>query len=218
MSATEETKGNPETGKPNDSLGRKILLPVTFKVKDKEFRASKDVLISASTYFEKMFTNGMKESSSDVILIQEEPETFQILMDFLHFKIPFITTSNVEVLCYYADKYQIENLKVQCEGFLLRNDSFDSVKERLRISNKFRYSKPLQQYMDQYPTSDPDLSLKGEFRKEALLYLLEYFVNCCSQANSKIESLVQSSRYYNRYNSSRMYSLEEIKSIQECLK
>ena len=91
MNVKEETKGNSETSKPNDSLP-KVLLPVTFKVKDKEFRASKDVLISASTYFEKMFTNGMKESSSDIVSI--------------------ITTSNVETICYYANKYQIENLKM----------------------------------------------------------------------------------------------------------
>jgi hypothetical protein len=170
MSVTGATKANPETKDPLQN----VLMPVTFKVKDKEFRASKDVLITSSAVFGKMFTNGMKETSSDVIPLNEEPETFQILMDYLHLKIPFIATSNVEALCYYADKYQIEILKVRCEEFLLKKESFSSQKERIRIANKFRYFKPFQQYVGDYLNEDWKFSLKDEFCKQSLLILVEY--------------------------------------------
>jgi hypothetical protein len=98
----------------------------------------------------------------------------------------------------------------------LRNDS-SSVKERIWISNKFRYLKPLQQYMDQYPTSDPNLSLKEEFCKEALIYLVISLNQRRHSANSKIESLTSFGRYtYNSCN--RKYTTEEILSIGEILK
>jgi hypothetical protein len=230
MNTKEETQGNPETKKPTDPPVNELFSPVTFKLNDKEVRASKDVLMSASAYFKKMFTNGMKESTSDIISIQEEPAEFQILMDFLHFRTPFITASNAEVLCYFADKYQMENLKTQCEAFLLRDDSFpysscspSPLKERMRISNKFRYLKPLQKYMDEYLVHNPDLSLKGEFCKEALIYLVDCLnqrLQRCRGVNSKLQDIESHMTSYHQKCSS--YGgcciSDSLNSIRECLK
>lgn len=94
---------------------------VIFHVEKETFRVHKIILSMWSKVFERMFESGMKESiSSEVTLVGESAAEFGLVLKKLYPPCTFpITSENVEIFLRYSDKYQIDELRDQCEKFLL---------------------------------------------------------------------------------------------------
>ncbi|PIO14558.1 hypothetical protein AB205_0067790 [Aquarana catesbeiana] len=83
------------------------------------FPVHKLVLAASSPYFAALLSGGLKESSDDVVLIQEvEPNSFQLLLDFIYSGSVDISTENVQGLMVAADMMQLNDLVALCCDFL----------------------------------------------------------------------------------------------------
>ncbi|XP_040216859.1 actin-binding protein IPP [Rana temporaria] len=83
------------------------------------FSVHKLVLAASSPYFSALLSGGLKESSDDVVLIQEvEPNSFQLLLDFIYSGSVHISTENVQGLMVAADMMQLTDLVSLCCDFL----------------------------------------------------------------------------------------------------
>lgn len=94
---------------------------VTIHVEQKTFHVNKTILELWSKVFKQMFESGMKESqSSEVTLHGESATEFDQVLKKLYPPCTFpITLENVDIFLKYADKYQMDELKEQCENFLM---------------------------------------------------------------------------------------------------
>ncbi|CAL1689619.1 unnamed protein product [Lasius platythorax] len=115
---------------------------VTFVV-DKELtlQANKFLLCSKSKVFKAMFECGLKESETNEIEITDI--RYDILKELLSFvqtghlskKLEEINIDTIFELFITADKYDIENLKLKCELYLITNTTIENVVEHLKIAH-----------------------------------------------------------------------------------
>ncbi len=99
---------------------------VNFNIGGREFPAHKSILTARSEVFAAMFQHPTKENLTNQIKIDDiEPDVFQELLHFIY-------TGRVQVdklemlvagLFIAADKYLLDELKLKCENYLLRNMS-----------------------------------------------------------------------------------------------
>nr|DBA17753.1 TPA: hypothetical protein GDO54_016078 [Pyxicephalus adspersus] len=83
------------------------------------FSVHKLVLAASSPYFAALLSGGLKESSDDVIEIQEvEPNSFQLLLEFIYSGSVHISTENVQGLMVAADMLQLNDVVTLCSDFL----------------------------------------------------------------------------------------------------
>ncbi|XP_075688180.1 actin-binding protein IPP [Rhinoderma darwinii] len=83
------------------------------------FGAHKLVLAASSPYFAALLSGGMKESSGDVVRIQEvDPAIFQLLLDFIYSGSVLISPENVQELMTAADMLQLNHVVALCCDFL----------------------------------------------------------------------------------------------------
>ncbi|XP_018427501.1 PREDICTED: actin-binding protein IPP [Nanorana parkeri] len=83
------------------------------------FSVHKLVLAASSPYFSALLSSGLKESSDDVVQIQEvEPDSFQLLLDFIYTGSVHISAENVQGLMVAADMLQLNDLVALCCDFL----------------------------------------------------------------------------------------------------
>lgn len=101
---------------------------VIIKVKGQEFPAHRSILSARSPVFASTFRNDMKERATGVIDIEDcDPSSFLDFLCFLYCgSVESITTENVFSLFTMADKYDVQDLRLQCLEFMKKNLSVDS--------------------------------------------------------------------------------------------
>ncbi|XP_075037754.1 actin-binding protein IPP isoform X2 [Mixophyes fleayi] len=83
------------------------------------FGVHKLVLAASSPYFAALLSGWMKESSDNVVYIQDVgPSSFQLLLDFIYSGSVHISTENVQELMTAADMLQLNHVVALCCDFL----------------------------------------------------------------------------------------------------
>ena len=98
-------------------------IDVRLKVREDIFPAHRIVLAANSDYFDRMFTNGMKESNQEVIELKDErisPDAFKIIMDSIYTGDLRVNEENVFEVLAAADHLQVTTVVQQCCDFLKR--------------------------------------------------------------------------------------------------
>lgn len=95
---------------------------VNFNVGGRDFTAHKNILATRSKVFDTIFKYPSKEDSSDRITIGDiEPEVFHEMLRFIY--TGRVTLAKMESLAagllIAADKYWLDQLKIECENYLL---------------------------------------------------------------------------------------------------
>ncbi|XP_065204315.1 speckle-type POZ protein-like [Planococcus citri] len=100
---------------------------VKILVKGEEFRAHKMILATRSSVFEKMLCVDMLESKKNYIDITDmEPATFKEMLRYIYTgKVKNLDELAFELLPA-ADRFDLEELKIMCEGVLLKKLSPDN--------------------------------------------------------------------------------------------
>ena len=106
----------------NELRNRRCLCDVVLVAGDIEISAHKVVLASASRYFYAMFAGEMVESRRDRIEIKEivEPESLQLLVDFVYTGHLEINSRNTQSLLSAAVLLHLESARQACVDFLMR--------------------------------------------------------------------------------------------------
>ena len=97
-------------------------IDVRLKVGEDIFPAHRIVLAASSNYFYAMFTDGMKESSLEVIELKDEsisPDVFKIILDFIYTGDLLVNEESVSKVLAAADHLQVASAVHQCCNFLL---------------------------------------------------------------------------------------------------
>ncbi|KAL3875838.1 hypothetical protein ACJMK2_033749 [Sinanodonta woodiana] len=95
---------------------------VTILVESKTFRCHKVILSALSSYFELMFSSGMRESQDAVICLQGvESIIFELVLCYIYTGGINITIANAQRLISTAVYLQIISLQEHCETFLSRH-------------------------------------------------------------------------------------------------
>jgi len=98
-------------------------IDVRLKVREDIFPALRIVLAASSDYFHAMFTDGMKESSQEVIELKDEnisPDALKIVMDSIYTGDLNVNEENVFEVLAAADHLQVTSVVQQCCDFLKR--------------------------------------------------------------------------------------------------
>lgn len=99
-----------------------LFTDVQLKIGKTVFSAHRMVLAAYSSYFYAMFTNGMKESSQEVIELKDEsisPDSLKIVMDSIYTGDLLVNDENVFEVLAAADHLQVTSTVQQCCNFLL---------------------------------------------------------------------------------------------------
>ena len=101
---------------------------VTINVKGREFSAHRNILKARSPVFASTFRNEMKEKATGVIDIEDcDPSSFSDFLCFLYCgDLEILTTENVFSLFTTSDKYDVQDLRVECLEFMKKNLSIDT--------------------------------------------------------------------------------------------
>ena len=97
-------------------------IDVRLKVGEDIFPAHRIVLAASSNYFYAMFTDGMKESSLEVIELKDEsisPDVFKIILDSIYTGDLLVNEESVSKVLAAADHLQVASAVHQCCNFLL---------------------------------------------------------------------------------------------------
>ena len=96
---------------------------VSFNIGGRQFPAHKSILAAKSEVFEAMFQHPTKENFTNPIEIEDiEPDVFHELLRFIYTgRLSTTAMESMAVgLLIAADKYFLEELKVKCENYLVR--------------------------------------------------------------------------------------------------
>ena len=102
------------------ALKKPLGLDVTVTCDDKSFECSKFMLTARSKVFNSMFQSNMKESQTNIVVIEDlKPSVVAEMLHYIHTgKVPKID-ENAQGLLAAADRYQLEDLKRSCEENLI---------------------------------------------------------------------------------------------------
>ena len=121
----------------SDLLQSSAFADVKFQVQGEEIPAHKSILVSRSTYFDKMFNAGMQESESGRVEITDvEPTTFKAVLRYLYGSV--LEEKEFEPLAKLiaaADKYGIDELKEICASALSTNLQVQDVIDALLLAD-----------------------------------------------------------------------------------
>lgn len=97
---------------------------LTFSVKDRKFRAHRDILRARSKVFHSVLNYDTLEKNSGLIDVPDcEPQAFEQLLFYVYTgKVEALDENNMFSLYYAAEKYKMERLKEDCSNFI--KDSF----------------------------------------------------------------------------------------------
>ena len=114
------------------------LSDVIFNVCDRQFTAQKIILAMKSPVFKAMFHHSSnKEVLSGQVKVEDiEPDVFQEILLFIYTGRTQLTAMNKMAPGIFAaaDKYLLEDLKIQCETHLIRQMSAETCLELLSLN------------------------------------------------------------------------------------
>jgi speckle-type POZ protein len=105
------------------------LSDVKFFIQGRELPAHKSILIARSEVFEAMFEHPTRENLTNLIVIEDiEPEVFYQLLHFIYTGQVALDKMETMAAGLYiaADKYLLEELKMECGNYLLHHMSPDN--------------------------------------------------------------------------------------------
>jgi len=103
----------------NDYRKTGALCDVTIKVGEESFPAHKVVLASASSYFQAMFTTGLREERENIVELHDvDSFSVSILLDFIYTSKIEIISENVQRLLPASNLLQLITVKDACCKFL----------------------------------------------------------------------------------------------------
>ncbi|CAN0560745.1 unnamed protein product, partial [Ectocarpus sp. 12 AP-2014] len=139
---------------------------VTLAVGGKHFKAHKCVLAAQSSPLRAMFEGSFKEGSEDVIaLLDVEPSSFSLLLDFFYDRRVEVTDENVEALLDLSARYGVSLLRRHCCAFLAGSVSPATACSLLSVADRYdchRLRRVILTYtLERFPTTCRDSSSDG---------------------------------------------------------
>lgn len=112
---------------------------VTFRVKNQEIRAHKNIIAARNPVFASMFTHEMSEKISGIVDIEDcEPDAIRQFLHYLYSgRIEKFSLETVFGLHEVADKYQVHELKTDCLEFMRNSLSVDTFCDVIEVSAKY---------------------------------------------------------------------------------
>ncbi len=113
------------------------LSDVTFKIRGRKFAAHKAILAMRSPVLAAMFHHPTKEMLSSKVEVEDiDPNVFQEVLRFIYTGKTQLTAMDKMALRILAaaDKYLLEDLKIQCETHLIRQMSAENCLELLSLT------------------------------------------------------------------------------------
>lgn len=122
-----------------DLFANKETCDVTFKVKDKEYKAHRSVLIARSSVFAATFRHNTLERQTGVITILDcDPVSFQQFLDYLYTgKLEELSFLSAQNLYYTSEKYDVQELKAFCVEYLMQCLTVENVCEIAVFADKY---------------------------------------------------------------------------------
>ena len=146
-----------------------MLSDVYFDVGDREFKAHKSILALRSPVFAAMFEHPTKEKLTNRVVFEDiEPDVFQELLRFIYTGRLSLSTMNVmatEILAA-ANKYLLDQLKIECENHLIYRMSADNCLDILLLQDKNDPTYYLRKEAAKFFRSRPDKVMATDRWKE----------------------------------------------------
>lgn len=124
------------------SIENETFTDVTFKVENETFAAHKLIVSLRSPVFAAMFKNNMIETLTSTVEIKDMKATiFKKMLDYIYSdQVENLSPSAIE-LCYAAEKYGLDNLKIMCVNNLYENLSCKTVIKTLELADVLSIAK-----------------------------------------------------------------------------
>merc|ERR1719347_1344589 len=105
----------------------------------REFRCHKVILAARSSVFKAMFTHDMEETRDNVVnIVDIEADTIHDMLLYMYGKEDADLDTKAERLLIAADKYNLTDLKAQCELSLSQNIKIENVLDLLLLADLHR--------------------------------------------------------------------------------
>lgn len=116
---------------------------VILKVKEKEFRAHKVILMARSSVFAAMFEHDTAEKQTGIIDIPDcDPDSFHEFLDYLYCgKTENISFPSSLHLYKIADKYNVQELKYFCAEYMEQNLTEENVCDAVILADLYDETK-----------------------------------------------------------------------------
>jgi speckle-type POZ protein len=159
---------------------------VILNIRGREFPAHKNILATRSKVFAAMFQYPAKEKLTNQIEIQDiEPEVFQELLRFIYTGRLSITSMETMATRLFnaADKYLLDDLKMNCENYLVHHMSPDNCVVLLLHGDLQNPAEPLKEaakFLHRFPHEVMATDGWKKIKKEnpVLLCDIQQFVFC----------------------------------------
>lgn len=122
-----------------DLFGDKETCDTTLKVKDKEYKAHRLILMARSTVFAATFKHDTLERQTGIITISDcDPDSFQLFLNYLYRgQLEELTFLNALNLYYISDKYDVGELKEFCVKYLIHCLTVENICEIVVFAVKY---------------------------------------------------------------------------------
>ena len=114
------------------------LCDITINISGRSFQAHKNVLAACSSYFMAMFTSGFKESSQSEISIDEDPEVFEVLLEFIYTGEMAITLETAYSILEMACYMQFVDASEEAARFVKRGMESNFKRNNLPITDVYK--------------------------------------------------------------------------------
>jgi speckle-type POZ protein len=122
---------------------------IAFNVRGRQFKAHKNILAARSKFFTAMFDHPTKENLTNQIEVEDvEPDVFNEILRFIYTgKVSESTMENMAFEIFaVADKYLLDQLKMECETRIIHRMSVENCLELLLNTHEHHPAFHLRQY------------------------------------------------------------------------
>ncbi|CAD5208064.1 unnamed protein product [Bursaphelenchus xylophilus] len=134
----EKVEKIPET--PNEIYGNPAFSDFRIQAGDETFYVTKYQLALKSKVFNRMFVSGMKEVDEGVVQIDDDPEAVGAMLKFLYLGKRVKGVEMAKNVVQLADRYEMTELKDQCELELLDNLTVAGSQDAFIFASQFQLS------------------------------------------------------------------------------
>ncbi|XP_046455346.1 speckle-type POZ protein-like [Daphnia pulex] len=122
---------------------------IAFNVRGRQFKAHKSILASRSKFFTAMFEHPTQENLTNQVEVEDvEPDVFNEILRFIYTgKVSESTMENMPFEIFaVADKYLLDQLKIECETHIIHRMSVENCLELLLNTHEHHPAFHLRQY------------------------------------------------------------------------